>query len=219
MAVVSIVSIAASISAMVFAGPARLLRDGARRRVLQARRAHPSAVPHAGDLDRRPGGLERPARALRQRGYADDLHRLLGRAVRRCRRALAVRPQAARTRCAATLQGDRLSRRSRQSSRSRARSSSATRSTRISSCRSDTAPPGDPPPPDSSSSDWVCRCISSSGGDRSRDRQFPSVDGAEDHRPPTRMAGVRISAQRVTTASNPSLAANSRNDRGDPRNA
>ena len=77
---------------------ARLLRDGARRRVLQERRAHPSAIPHARGLDRRPGGLERPARPVRRRERADDLHRFLGRAVRGCRRALAVRPQAARAR-------------------------------------------------------------------------------------------------------------------------
>ena len=116
-------------------GPRVYYAMAQRRRLLQERRAHPSALPHARGLDRRPVDLERSARALRQRGCADDLHRLLGRAVRRCRRALAVRPEAARARCAATLQGDRLSPSLPQSLRSRARSSSATRSTRISSCR------------------------------------------------------------------------------------
>ena len=82
MGIVSIISIAASISAMTFAGPRvyyAMARDGA---VLPRRGAHPSPVSDAGDLDRRAGGVERPARAVGQRQRADDLHRLCRRAVR-----------------------------------------------------------------------------------------------------------------------------------------
>ena len=108
MGVVSIVSIAASISAMVFAGPRvyyAMARDGV---FFQQRRAHPSALPHAGHLDRRAVGLERPAGAVGQRQRAHHLHRLFGGAVCRRRRAGAVRAAPARAGRAAAVQGDRL---------------------------------------------------------------------------------------------------------------
>ena len=50
--------------------PARLLRDGARRLFLRAARPRPSALQDAGRRDRRAGGLEQRARAVRHAGAA-----------------------------------------------------------------------------------------------------------------------------------------------------
>ena len=131
MAVVSIVSIAASISAMVFAGPRvyyAMARDGVFFK--SAARIHPRFHTPAVSIV----GQSIWSGLLVLSGSADALTTYTGFSVvlfagvavlalfvLRLREPDAPRP----------VQGDRLSRRSRRSSRSPARSSSATRSTRI----------------------------------------------------------------------------------------
>ena len=67
MGIVSIVSIAASISAMTFAGPRvyyAMARDGL---FFRGAGAHPSSLPDAGYVDHCPGGMELPAGAVGER--------------------------------------------------------------------------------------------------------------------------------------------------------
>ena len=109
MGIVSIVSIAASISAMTFAGPRvyyAMARDGL---FFRGAGAHPSPLPDAGHVDRCPGGMELPAGAVGQRQCADDVHGICRRAVCRHRRRIAVRVASARAGRAASLQGLGLS--------------------------------------------------------------------------------------------------------------
>ena len=92
LAIFTIVSIAASVSAMVLAGPRvyyAMARDGLFVRTAGARA---SALPHAGDRDRRAGSLERRARAVGDALAARELHGICRRAVLRRRGRCAVRP-------------------------------------------------------------------------------------------------------------------------------
>ena len=128
MGIVSIISIAASISAMTFAGPRvyyAMARDGLFFR--GAARVHPQ-LSDAGGVDHRAGGVERPAGAVGRRRRADDLHRLCGRAVRGRRRARRSSScaSASPTRRDPSARGVIRSRR--RSSRSPASPSSSTRS-------------------------------------------------------------------------------------------
>ena len=113
MGIVSIISIAASISAMTFAGPRvyyAMARDGLFFR--GAARVHPRYQTPAASIIAQAvwsgllvlsGGAQR----------ADDLHRVCGRAVLRHRGRLALRAAPARARCAAALPRVGLSRRAR----------------------------------------------------------------------------------------------------------
>jgi Amino acid permease len=80
MGVVSIISLAASISAMTLAGP-RLLQHGAGRPVLPAYRHRSSALPHTVGGHHCAGRVERRPRADRDSRRACDLHRLRDRAL------------------------------------------------------------------------------------------------------------------------------------------
>ena len=102
-ALFTIVSIAASISAMVLAGPRvyfAMARDG--MFVRAAGRVHP-AVPHAGGGDRRAERVELRAGAVGHAGAARDLHRLRGGALFRGRGQRAVRAPPPRCRRAAAI--------------------------------------------------------------------------------------------------------------------
>ena len=102
-ALFTIVSIAASISAMVLAGPRvyfAMARDGM---FVRARRPRPPALPHAGDRHRRAGRLEQRARAVGHAGAARELHGIRRRAVLRRRGQRAVRAAPPRRRRAAPV--------------------------------------------------------------------------------------------------------------------
>ena len=91
LALFTIVSIAASISAMVLAGPRvyfAMARDGM---FVRAAGSRPPALSHAGHRDRRAGRVEQRAGALGHAVAARDLHRIRGRAVLRRRGQRAVR--------------------------------------------------------------------------------------------------------------------------------
>ena len=103
MGIVSIISIAASISAMTFAGP-RVYYAMARDGLFFARgSSRASSISDARRVDRRAGRVERFARALRRRERAHDLHRLCRGALLGHSGRLAVRAAAARARRAAAL--------------------------------------------------------------------------------------------------------------------
>ncbi len=215
MAVVSIVSIAASISAMVFAGPRvyyAMARDGVFFQ--SAARIHPRFHTPAVSIV----GQAIWSGLLVLSGSADALTTYTGFAVVLFAGVAVLalfvlrlrEPDAPRPFKALGYPG-----RSRHSSPSPARSSSPTRSTRISSCRCDTAPPGARRGrPHRRRAGRACCISSSSGGRRRRTPSSASLKGLEIIVRRPEGAGVRISAQSVRAASNPSLAANSRNDRG-----
>jgi hypothetical protein len=107
-ALFTIISLAASISAMVLAGPRvyfAMARDG--MFVRAAGRVHPS-FPHAGHRDHRAGRVEQRAGAVRHAGAARDLHGIRRRALCRRRRQRPVRAAAPRRRRAAPLLRARL---------------------------------------------------------------------------------------------------------------
>ena len=113
MGIVSIISIAASISAMTFAGPRvyyAMARDGLFFR--GAARVHPKYQTPAASIVAQ-AVVERAARALRRRQRAHDLHGICGRAVRWYRGPLALRAPPARARCPAAIPRLGLSRRAR----------------------------------------------------------------------------------------------------------
>jgi hypothetical protein len=113
LALFTIVSLAASISAMVLAGPrvyfARLFRHGPRRNFRPRRGTRSPAVPHAGDGDRGAGAVEHCPRDVRHAVAAGELHRIRGRALRRHRGEHALRAAPPRRWLGASILRVRLS--------------------------------------------------------------------------------------------------------------
>ena len=89
-AVVAVVIILSSLSAMTTAGSARVLRHGSRRSLRAGGGSRAPAVPHARGCDRRAGGVELAARAVGDVRAAADVHGLRRDSVFGARRALAV---------------------------------------------------------------------------------------------------------------------------------
>ena len=105
MGVVSIVSLLASVSANIFAGPRvyyAMARDGVF--LPAAARIHPD-LPHAGGGHHRAGGLGQHPDHVGLGGYADDLHRVCRHAVCHGRRGRRLRAALARAQRRAAVQG------------------------------------------------------------------------------------------------------------------
>ncbi len=175
MGVVSIISIAASISAMTFAGPRvyyAMARDGLFFR--GAAHVHPRYQTPAASIVAQ-ADVEWAPRALRRRERAHDLHRFCCGSFLGHRGRLAVRAAPARARRATALPRVGLSNRARDLRDSPASPSSSTRSGRTSSSRCRRARHGDRRPRASSSSPWAFPSISSSAGAKRRDLRQLSV--------------------------------------------
>ena len=185
MGLVSIIGLVASVNAMTFAGPARLLRDGARRCLPARRGPDPSDLQDAVDRDCRAGGLGDRPDPDRQPRRARQLRRVRDHAVRRHGGRRGVRAAGARAARAAALQGDRLPA---DAGHLRALQRRHGRQCHLPRAAGQRA--GHPV-------------------DRRRDPRLPVVHEARE--------GRALSASSVSSASAPSLAANSRNDGGDPR--
>ena len=113
MGVVSIISLAATISAMTIAGPRvyyAMARDGV---FFAAGGAGAPALPHTRGVDRRASHVERRAGGIRRRGRAHSVYGVCGRALLRRGGGRALRAARARAAHGAVVQRARLPRRTR----------------------------------------------------------------------------------------------------------